>query len=268
MSKKQFCKVAVARQGGAMESDTIYGEHSRTISKNGRSSKSQTSRRNLRIFTVLAFVVSLFIFAGCGKDKSDGLTNDIRDLIPADILKGIKDLGMPIYGGNTPPDVTGTFLSSPHTLKASNFNDGYSPGNVFGDSKITLSEQDNKNLTLIVSESQGGVTGTGTGGFIVGSGKKFTIFVGIDEVSGSGHQYKSARLFSGTISEEGIIDFHSIIVMIDNNNGTNLMSNGEARLIYDSDGLAERISSAIRSITGSSSQALLKTTCSSLDDSK
>ena len=268
MSKKQFCKVAVARQGGAMEADTIYGEHRRTISKNGRSSKSQTSRRNRRIFTLLAFAVSLFIFAGCGKDKSDGLTKDIRELIPADILKGIKDLGMPIYGGNTPPDITGTFLSSPNTLKASNLN-GDSPGYVFADSKVTFSAQNNKNLTLNVLELQGDETGTGAGGFIVGSGKKFTVFVGIDVVGGSG-KYKIAKLYSGTISEDGIIGLHSVNVMIDDNGLSGLMPNGGARLFYDSDGLAERVSGAAAAgITGSSSKALLQTAAySSLDDSE
>jgi len=64
--------------------------------------------KQFKIFTIFAFVMSAFVLAGCeknddnGKVKVDaqGLTQNIRDLIPNDILQGIEDLGMPIYGGD------------------------------------------------------------------------------------------------------------------------------------------------------------------------
>ena len=206
-----------------------------------------------RMFTILALAL---VFTGCEKDEKkmkvdeDGLTKDIRDLIPDDILVGIKDLGMPIYGGNTPPDITGTFLASPLILVKSNFDDSYAPGQLFLDVKLTFSDQNNKNLTLKVLDENGDATRTGTGGFIVGSGKKFTVFTGLDNVQ-SGHTYKTAALYSGTISDAGIADFRYVLVMVDDNNppaSLNILKDGQGRLFKDDDGLAERVSNTKSSV--------------------
>jgi len=176
-------------------------------------------------------------------DVTDGLTRDIRDLIPDEMLQIIIDIGMPIYGGNTPPDMTGTFRISPVTLLVSNFDDEEKPGRVFVDDLITFSEQDNESLTIKTRRVNAASDGGGIGGFIVGTDMHFTIFAVEDRVSvSSGNEYRTARLYSGIMSSEGIIDWYSITLMLDEglNPTPTLLRNGQARLTYDADGFSER----------------------------
>ena len=202
---------------------------------------------NFKLVTILAFAMSVFVLTGCKNDDKvevdeQGLTKDIRALIPDNILQGIIDLGMPIYGGNTPPDITGTFLCSPSILVSSNFNDGNKPGFQFNDVKIIYSEQNNKKLTIKVQQIENNLDGDGIGGFIVGKNKNFTVFVGLDNEDNHGHKNKTAMLYSGIMSDEGIKDLYMSLVMIDDGGDpdNNLIENGNARLVYDSDGLSER----------------------------
>ena len=260
---------AANHQSVAMET----GDHF----KNEASPKSQTSRGNFILFTMLAFVVGAFVLTGCKKcdcEKDDdkvevderGLTRDIRTLIPEDILNEVEDMGMPIYGGNTPPDITGTFFVSPTILLASNFNDNEKPGKQFTDARIVFSEQNNKDLTVKVLQIQSSTEGEGVGGFLVGTGKNFTVFVGLTNVDEHGHRYKSAMLYSGTMSSEGIRNMYLSTVMVNDGGDpyNDLIGNGQGRLFYDSDGLSERISSSstraaspVQQVTVSSPKTLL-----------
>jgi hypothetical protein len=200
---------------------------------------------------VLVLMLCSFVFAGCeidedGRIKVDerGLTRVIRDLFSDDIFLQVDLLGMPIYGGNTPPDITGKFLSSPSILLASNYKDSYAPGYKFKDMTITYYEQNNRNLTVKVQQIQGNDVGNGMRGHIVGKGKNFTVFVVLDVLDEHGCLHKTGYIHSGTMSDEGIRNLHRVIIMIDNggNPHKNLIGNGKGRLIYDSDGLSERIS--------------------------
>ena len=175
---------------------------------------------------------------------SSGLTVDIHKIIPPDILKTIEDMGMPIYKGTNPPiDLAGTYLSSPHILVASNVPDEYySIGHKFIDEYLTLSEQNNTNLTITVATTQGTTTGSGHGAYIVGSGQKFTVFVPMDKVY-SGHSFKTIEIFSGTASTTGISNCYNATFMISGGGYTwGLMPNGTGRLLKDGDGFSEKTS--------------------------
>ncbi|MCL2627571.1 MAG: hypothetical protein FWD44_02575 [Oscillospiraceae bacterium] len=187
-----------------------------------------------------------------GDDSFDeivsSLTQDIRDLIPSDMLEKIIDLGMPIYAGITPPDMTGTFLSSPHVLLASNYDDMRSPGHKFADSFVTFYEQDNQRLTIGVKTAsegpEGGVVGEGVGGFIVGSEMNFTVFVVQDVIRlETDDAFTRANLYSGTLTDDGILNLHTITLILDEGPDPSEMQmrNGQARLIHDSDGFSEKI---------------------------
>ena len=201
---------------------------------------------------ILAFMLIFFVFAGCDFDEfplikvdERGLTKAIRDLIPNDIFLEIDFLRMPIYGGNTPPNITGKFLSAPSVLLASNYNDTYAPGHRFLDMTITYYEQNFRNLTVQVQQIQGNTVGSGMRGHVVGKGNNFTVFVVVDVLDEHGCHHKTAYIHSGTMTAEGIRNLHRVVIMIDNggNPHNNLIDNGKGRLIYDSDGLSERISS-------------------------
>ncbi|MDR2231605.1 MAG: hypothetical protein LBE56_00615 [Tannerella sp.] len=204
-------------------------------------------------FTVMMAVLCIGLVS-CKKDDlkevdDQGLTEDIRDFMPEDIIQEVERLGLTIYGGNTPPDITGTYFTSPNILKDSNIDDPSDIGSLqFNDATVIFSEQDNKNLTIQVfqdhlrDESDGG---SGVGGYIVGKDKNFTVFVKLLDVDTHGHEALVAMLYSGTISDAGIINLHIATIMIDDGGDphNNLINIGGSRLIYDQDGLSERKSS-------------------------
>ena len=168
---------------------------------------------------VLVLTLCSFVFAGCeidedGRIKVDerGLTRVIRDLFPDDIFLQVDRLGMPVYGGNTPPDITGAFLSSPNVLVASNYDDSYAPGYKFQDMKVTYYEQNNRSLTVKVQQIQDDNVGSGMRGHIVGRGRDFTVFVVLDVLDEHGCQYKTGYIHSGTMSDGGIINLHRVII--------------------------------------------------------
>jgi hypothetical protein len=183
----------------------------------------------------------------------DGITDDINKIVPKEIQKKMTDIGLPIYGGGNPPtNVTGTYKVSPLILKKSNFSDGYSVGYKFNDVYITFSEQNNDDLTIKFQISEdNGITGEGTGAYIVGEGNKFTIFVEVKSYEENGkYRATTAQIYSGTMTSTGIKDLYNALVMVDDNGNPNLIKDGQGRLFYDSDGLSERVSSSARSASG------------------
>ncbi|MDR1341238.1 MAG: hypothetical protein LBK58_14465 [Prevotellaceae bacterium] len=181
-----------------------------------------------------------------------GVTDDINRIVPKEIQQAMIDLGLPIYGGGSPPAIAGTYKMAPCILKASNFRDNYSVGHKFYDSYITFSDQNNSNLTVKVNIVHGNESGMGTGAYIVGEGNRFTVFVAMTLTDQqSRHQWQTAYVFSGTISPEGIRNLQYSLFMIDDGGdpNRNLIENGQGRLVYDPDGLSERTSSGTRSAT-------------------
>lgn len=180
----------------------------------------------------------------------NGLTADINNLVGQNVLDELKRLGMQINGGVTPPTVTGIFNITPFILKNSNIPGDYAIGYQFYDTHIQFSNQDNSKLTVTVDEasftSSGAVssTSTSTGSFVVGSGKLFTVFVKILATRSTGETADLVEVISGTIEPNGVSNLLYANYMIDNHGYTQTyMDNNSARIIYDSDGMSERISS-------------------------
>jgi len=197
-------------------------------------------------FFALVFVLGVFS-VGCKKDKKDdskveenGLTQEINNLIPDSIITKMVDLGMIINRGETPPVLNGTYFASPFVLKASNVpNDP--PGYTFSDYSLTLFEQNNDNLSLKLDYYNGGESGTGLGGFVVGSNNNFTIFAEVNSTY-LGYTAKMVHVISGTLTATGIEDLYFANFMLDNfeNLGGYWIAEGEGRIIYDSDGFSEK----------------------------
>jgi hypothetical protein len=202
--------------------------------------------RNVVIATCLALIMP---FAAC-KDEADdalwemeenGLTRGINSIISPEALKEFEDMGMPVHrGGNPPMNIMGSYVSSPDVCVATNINDNTRPGNVFNDFYLIFSEQNNAKMSIKVERVQI-ATGDGTGSYIVGDGNKFTVFSRMKKDNGKGHKYKTVDIFSGTITDEGIKDFYHSNLMIEGGGEGGLIKNGQGRVAYDSDGMAERI---------------------------
>ncbi|MFH1120785.1 MAG: hypothetical protein V1775_13260 [Bacteroidota bacterium] len=196
----------------------------------------------------LALVIVLGVLSvGCKKDEKDdskveenGLSKEINNLIPDSIITKMVDLGMPINRGETPPVLNGTYHANPFVLKASNVpND--SPGYTFSEYDLTLYEQNNDNLSVKMDYFNGGESGSGIGGFVVGSGNNFTVFGEVNSTYMS-YSAKMVHVISGTLTAAGIQNLYFANFMLDNhdNPGGIWIAEGEGRVIYDYDGFSEK----------------------------
>jgi len=180
----------------------------------------------------------------------EGLTEDIRNIIPDKYIKILKKFGFQINGGNTPPNLEGYFLADPLELVDKNFGSDVA---FQKDMYLTLYEQNNIDLTIKVNYNVWcdytgkGDTGNicmevnGLGSFIVGEGNKFTIFAESIRTNADGNsKAKTVEAFSGEITANGIKDYQWAVIMIDNGDGNNgkWIKNGNAYVKKDGDGLA------------------------------
>ncbi len=217
---------------------------------------------NLKWFVLIIIAISMFSI-GCeeenkdGKVEANGLTKKINDLVSEEILNNMKQLGMNINTGDTPPSIKGSYLVSPFILLKSN-RPGDNAGKKFADYKVKFYNQDNENLEVAVDYVNGPEKGNGIGAFIVGNNNKFTVFAEMTSRSG-GATAKTVQVLSGEIADNGIKNFYYANFMLDNNGNPNdvWIENGEGRVIYDSDGFSP---------TTSFKSSLVKS--SSLDNAK
>jgi hypothetical protein len=187
-------------------------------------------------------IASLFVLgiSSCGKDEEPTeLSKDIQNIVPDSTLQNIVDMGMVINKGVDPPDIANEYLASPYELKATTVSNDWSIGTIFADYYFRLYDQDNDKLTIKLDYYNGGENGTGLGGFISGSGNKFSIFVVVNSEY-NGYEAKLIHIISGKITDDGIEDFYFTNYMLDNygNLGEVWIENGEGRVFVDSDGLS------------------------------
>jgi hypothetical protein len=175
------------------------------------------------------------------------LTEDIHNLIPDNILEAIEDIGIEINGGKSPPNIEGTyFVDTLQLVKTTTGTDIAKQWNKY----VTFSGQDNTTLTINVDytmqteNSSNPMSSKGPGSYIVGEGNKFTVVVdGTREQAG--YTAKTVEIFSGEISDTGIINYHWAVMMIDNN-GNPLdiwIQNSTGYTKKDGDGFSERVKS-------------------------
>lgn len=168
------------------------------------------------------------------------LSEDIINIVPDNILDIIENLDMPINEGKNPPNLEGIFLEEPHTLKSSN-QEGDEVGHEYASWKFRLFNQNNAKLSIQLEYKSGSTTGESTQSFISGSGNKFSIFLQVKTYKDE-YTADMVRIISGTMTADGIQNCHIALFMVDNHGdpGDNFLENGKGRVLYDSDGLAEK----------------------------
>ena len=91
---------------------------------------------------------------------------------------------------------------------------------------------------MCIRDRNGGSVSTGLGGFISGSGNKFSLFAETDLRDGTATA-KQIRVFSGEVTSAGIKDFYSTVLLKEKNDPNNrLIDVGKMRIVKDGDGLA------------------------------
>ena len=154
---------------------------------------------------------------------------------------------MPIFSGNTPPNVEGTYLLSPDMMiYNSNVNSSYQAGHVFADVIPEYTEQDFAKNTVKFRYQQRNTSGqvisttSQEESKIMGEGENFTNFTIVRNDDSDGVTWsKVATILSGTKTSDGIKNFFYGILMLEkyDPNGR-LMKEGDCRVFKDDDGMS------------------------------
>jgi len=169
----------------------------------------------------------------------------ITQEIPQEYLSKMSAY-MPIYSGNTPPNIEGTYNLSPDLMVYnSNPNSSYKPGDLFYD---CVTKYSNQNMTQNTATYQEENVYNGTVSSrsdpaearILGKGNNFTAFTIVETTIESENSWtKMATIVSGTMTSEGIKDYYYGILMLDKRDPNNKrMKIGDFRIFKDGDGLS------------------------------
>lgn len=170
-------------------------------------------------------------------------TGKIEDVIGGKERKDSLIRWMPIYEGDTPPNIEGCYFVDPfETVYCQDQgNGGYNPGDIVSSDYCRFLNQNASKNTLDFSSisANGNSTSEGKGAFIQGSGNNFTAFFDTEGAT-SGITTKTALVISGTKTAEGIKDFYYAFVMVEKGDDPNhqLMNEGVFRVFRDKDFLA------------------------------
>jgi hypothetical protein len=159
---------------------------------------------------------------------------------------------MPIYDGDTPPNIEGIYRCNPDELVYSTY--GFSPGDVFIDAIFQFYNQDMINNTVdyrgayVDSNGQTHTDITSLESYVTGSGNNFTVFFNVTTTTygeTEGHNYdvvtKEAYAVSGTVGENGISNLYWGFVMLEKSADPDnmLVPVGTLRVFKDGNGWSE-----------------------------
>jgi len=182
--------------------------------------------------------ISLLLLIACPGEivdpKKATLDRQLKGVLSPEMMKTIREMGMPIYYGTNPPNVEGTYLADDQTMKKSNFEDDDPPGTKYKDEVLTISDQDNDNFTVTLKLETESYSNTYS---MVISGKddKFTLYASTKIYFDDNTSINGVVLYSGRIEEGEIYDLHNGMFITDEEYF------GMGQIYYEADGLAERI---------------------------
>ena len=199
--------------------------------------------------TLIIAVFAGMMLSSCTKTiDENGLTRQINKIVPDSILTNMMNQGMPINGGNEPPNVEGTYIATPFNLVSSSVPDDPEE-HTFSDFIITFKNFNKRKLTLEIDYENGPETGEGVASFVVGEGNNFSMFCEIKSRQLILFKADAIMVITGTLTENGIEDFYVANFMIDNH-GNKMpfldedlgvwIPNGTGRVIFDSDSFSEK----------------------------
>lgn len=200
-----------------------------------------------QLFLKSAITFILLVTLGCNNSddesisllEANGLTKEINNLVPEDILTEMIALGMVINTGDNPPSLENSYLISPYILKNSNISKDII-GSKYADAYIKLSNQNNKTLTVKLYKSQASAISKGIGSFVVGNNNNFSVFSEI-EITYENYTAMGVTVFSGTLVADGIENIIVALFMVDDKGDPNnyFIENGQGRIFKDADGFSE-----------------------------
>ena len=165
--------------------------------------------------------------------------------LPAYILpKAIYDEvteKMPIYSGITPPEMSGEYVSTPHTLIYESYSNTPDSIQVYSDRYFAFiysqkqldfyGKQFDPKEGKDYEESYHGIK-------ITGENDYFTCYYMVDGYP-NGYYAQQSYIFSGKKTDNGIEDFHTTVILLENSGNPNMYAKNSYRILKDADGLAE-----------------------------
>ncbi len=193
------------------------------------------------------------VFGGCGLLGSDddgvqfedGIVEGVWEFLDEEQLDILEEeLEMPIHRGDNPPQIPAeheAYFISPLIMIATTVPDDFAePGHRFADQTVRFSNQNMDEYTINVDQFGGRSVTAGDGSFIVGDGNAFTIFARTQTViEAENAESEELVLYSGVLSEDGIVDLHFALFMLDNNGHEVFIANDTGRSFEDGEGLSE-----------------------------
>lgn len=206
------------------------------------------------LLKTLILLIAITVFISCRKGdeepapiqktvEDNGLTKDINELVPPEILAEMEALGMPVNRGGTPPSLDGIYLGSKFILKNSNIETDFI-GFRYPDFKVKFSSFNKFDLSVQLDYTNRFEEGTGLGAFIVGSGNDFSVFAEVISLKET-EEASFAYVISGSIESDTVRNLHVANFMLDNYGNPNgiWIQDGYGRILHDKDGDSEPIES-------------------------
>ena len=198
--------------------------------------------KHLKLTIILFVLVGTFF--SCKKDDDQTIEqlqqNKIEDIISAEYLDTLRNLGLVIHEGTTPPNVNGIYGITPFILKATNI-----PSDVIGmsflDADLKLFNQNNSNFEIqLLGKNFLNSRDTSVVTAISGIGNKFTVYGKVKSNATDKAFAYFGLIVSGEIENGTIINLESGIINIDDSNGGGFfIKEGEARLAVESDKVSD-----------------------------
>ena len=214
------------------------------------------NRFNLRnVAMIIACLAATMFFAACeetdepnnGYESEFTIPDDgkVPSTVVPDEIRTLFERIMPLHSGKTPPNIKGEYFANSKILTGSNYPPdeiGKSYLNQYiaftkgADGKIHYDAEEHRFDVPVSDDSSEDVTV-----YLVGAGNKFTAYF-----VATGQTYdiynKESTIISGTLTENGIQDFHLAFVMLEKgaDPANRLVPVNTYRIFKENDGLAAR----------------------------
>lgn len=183
---------------------------------------------------ILALAIGL---ASCNKDDNDPnlVQAKINKTIPAEFVQTVKSLGMDVFPGDSPPDITGSFVMNPNLMLRSNIPNDAPSNTQFVNYGINFSAQNSTDFSISFVGTSSGEREESNSAIITGLGNDFTVY-GRSTTTVGANSVVLGVMYSGTLEAGKIKNLKRAIVIIDDSNGgPNLLKKGDARVFHDGD---------------------------------
>ena len=177
----------------------------------------------------------------------------IEDIVPKEMLRGIKE-HMPIYVGNTPPDVEGSYYINPYV--SAYYSDlDKNPENSLTSETINFSDQIDGTLTVNTLTDGSDTYYYLEGAYITGYGNYFTVFYdylgSLEAKDGTEIPIRKVEAYSGRKTSTGISNMYYANAFVEKGDDPygEYMEEGTYRIFKDKDGFSEKSSWAPASLS-------------------